>query len=163
MSANVERLHQILTAAGHPVEGLAVLSGGLTQEGWDVTERGDGLRVRLDWAPGATDPQKQAARDAVLAADLSDAEVRVLRAAAKTVATVDGGALGKALRAEALVIMDELNLLRQWLTDFKAQVAASSSLADLKTRVAALPNVPQRAKSQILTAIAAKLDSGDSD
>lgn len=39
----------------------------------------------------------------------------------------------------AFCTMDQLNLLRAWLTDFKGAVSNSTSLANLQTRVAALP------------------------
>lgn len=53
----------------------------------------------------------------------------------------------------ALTAMDEINLLRSWITGFKTQVAAATTLADLKTRVAALPNVPQRTADQLKSAM----------
>lgn len=67
------------------------------------------------------------------------------------------------IRAVAAVTADEVNNIRQWLTDFKAQTALATSLANLQTRVAALPNMPQRTLPQIRTAIANKIDSGDVD
>lgn len=67
------------------------------------------------------------------------------------------------IRAEALVILDEINLLRDWITQFMAATAAATSLADFKTRVAALPSVPQRNASQIRTAIKSKINAGDAD
>lgn len=60
-------------------------------------------------------------------------------------------------KAAALVTMDEINILRQWDQSFKAAVAASTSLADLKTRVAALPAMPDRTATQIVNAVTAKL------
>jgi hypothetical protein len=55
--------------------------------------------------------------------------------------------------------MDEVNNLRGWIVSFKAATAASSSLADLKTRVAALPNMPDRTTNQLVTALSTTLDS----
>lgn len=66
----------------------------------------------------------------------------------------------KVQRGAALVTMDELNLLRQWLVLFKATVAVASTLADLKTGVATLPNMPDRVATQIRTAIQTKITSG---
>lgn len=63
-------------------------------------------------------------------------------------------------RAVMLTLIDELNLLRQWITSFKAATAASSSLADLKARVAALANMPDRTATQARNSVAAKIDSG---
>ena len=62
-------------------------------------------------------------------------------------------------RAAIELLVDENNALRQWLVDFKVQVAAASTLADLKTRVATLPNMPVRTAAQIKTALRNKLDT----
>lgn len=67
------------------------------------------------------------------------------------------------LRAVAGVATDEINLLRGWIVSFKAAVAASTTLADLKTRVAALPNMPDRTLAQFRTAVSGKIDSGAVD
>lgn len=66
-------------------------------------------------------------------------------------------------RALLLVMMDELNLLRAWVTSFKAAVAASTNLANLQTRVAALNSLPQRTASQIRPAVQGKMTAGDAD
>lgn len=56
-------------------------------------------------------------------------------------------------KAILLTILDELNLLREWDMSFKAAVAAATSLADLKARVAALPDMPDRTVQQAIAAI----------
>lgn len=66
-------------------------------------------------------------------------------------------------RAAALVTMDEVNILRQRDVDRSVDVAASTSLADLKTRWAARPALGQRNASQIKTAIQNKITAGDAD
>lgn len=68
--------------------------------------------------------------------------------------------LGKSYRAVADIMVDEVNSLRGWITDFKAAVSAASSLADLKTRVAALPNLPDRTLSQAKTAFINAVNGG---
>lgn len=70
---------------------------------------------------------------------------------------------GQITRALVLVTKDEINLLRQWVTDFKAAVAASTSLADLKTRVAALDSMPQRTAQQAKAAMLAKINDSESN
>ena len=66
------RLMESLVAAGLPVIGVALLEHGrITESGWRVIERADGLRVRVDLAPGATAKQWLVIRDLVLAHDLS--------------------------------------------------------------------------------------------
>ena len=68
-----------------------------------------------------------------------------------------------AIRAVAAVATDEINLLRAWVAAYKVEVAASTTLADLKTRVAALPNMPARTLTQVRSAVAAKIDAGTVD
>jgi hypothetical protein len=137
---------------------------------WHVVNRADGLIVRLDARGGAATQAQQDSADAlVLGLDLTttglaSAEVLALRGQAKTV--LDAlDALGKLLRAQSDVIKDEINLLRDWITSFKAAVAAptTTTLATLKTAVAALPNTPDRDLGQLRTAIRARLDSGSVD
>ncbi len=69
------------------------------------------------------------------------------------------GKVGRLIRALALVTMDENNRNRLWLQDFKDHVAAATSLADLKSRVASLPNMPQRTALQLLQAIRDKINA----
>lgn len=70
---------------------------------------------------------------------------------------------GERLRAALLVTLDEINNLRQWIASFKTAVAGSSTLANLKTAVAALPDTPDRTASQVKTAIKGKIDNGLAD
>lgn len=65
-----------------------------------------------------------------------------------------------AQRGFALVTLDEINTLREWITTFKADVAAATSLTDLKTRVAAEPNFPDRTPTQLKNAVKTKISSG---
>jgi hypothetical protein len=66
-------------------------------------------------------------------------------------------------RAIAMVVIDEINSIRQWIMDFKAATAAAASLADFKTKVAALNDMPQRTGAQARAAINNKLSSGSVD
>ena len=61
------------------------------------------------------------------------------------------------LRATILALIDELNTTRQWIASFKTEVAASTNLANLQSRVAALPSMPDRTAAQARTAIVNKL------
>ncbi|SRR6266545_6597808 len=69
----------------------------------------------------------------------------------------------KLIRAIAAVIIDELNVLREWDVSFKVEVAAATSLADLKTRVATLPDLSDRTLAQAVTAIKNKINAGTVD
>lgn len=60
-------------------------------------------------------------------------------------------------RATALVVMDEDNRIKTDIAAMAAAVAAATSLADLKTRFAAIAFTPQRVGSQIKAAIRARL------
>ncbi len=60
-------------------------------------------------------------------------------------------------RAIVAVMVEEVNHLRGWIEAFKAAVAEATSLADLKTRTAALAAMPDRTGAQAKAAIAAKV------
>ena len=62
------------------------------------------------------------------------------------------------IRAVVKLTVDEINTLRQWITDFKVEVAAANSLASLKTGVAGLPNVPDRTYDQARTSVTNIID-----
>lgn len=85
------------------------------------------------------------------------------RSQAVGIIQADPQAFSKAQRAAALVTMEELNLLRQWIEAFKAAVAAATTLADLKSRVAALSAMPDRTATQIKGAIQNKINAGAAD
>lgn len=104
-------------------------------------------------------PMDAGERAAVDAAALTTSRTQA-KAAAK--AAIDG-LDGYVLRAMAANMLSEVNDLRTWITSFKAAVAAASSLTDLKNRVAALPNVPQRTVTQAKTAYKALLDGSTLD
>lgn len=69
----------------------------------------------------------------------------------------DAEELTAAVVAIALLTLDEINRLRGWVAAFKGEVAAASSLGDLKTRVSSLPNMPDRTRQQLMQAVKAKL------
>ena len=56
----------------------------------------------------------------------------------------------------ALVILDELNIIREWIASNKVEVAASISLADFKTRIGTLPAMPDRTVDQLKIAVSNK-------
>ncbi len=84
-------------------------------------------------------PQDQ--KNAVLLINLSDANAR-------------------AYRAIAALVIDEINTLREWIVAFKNATAAATSLANLQTRVAALPDLPDRTPAQAKSAFISKVNSG---
>ena|SRR3990167_786700 len=62
------------------------------------------------------------------------------------------------LRALVEITMIEINDLRKWTADFKAATAGASTLAQLKTAVAALPTLSPRTLIQLRNALEAKVD-----
>jgi hypothetical protein len=70
----------------------------------------------------------------------------------------------KAMRGLFYALLDEINVLRQWITTFKTQTAAASSLANFQSRVASnTPNMPDRTPQQGLNAILDKVTDGSAD
>lgn len=122
-----------------------------------VGRRADRSTWTFDPDPSATAQQVAAAQAVIDSFADTDAAQAAWEASAAKAAASDGydgtGAEYRLVRAVAKLAVDEINALRQWVTAFKAAVAAASSLADLKTRVAALPNVPDRTYAQARTAV----------
>ncbi|RJQ24606.1 hypothetical protein C4577_07495 [Candidatus Parcubacteria bacterium] len=85
--------------------------------------------------------------------------------AKNVVAEINGDTdyLAKVIRALALTILEETNRTREWLMSFKTEVAAATNLADLKTRVAGLPDRPEVSASDLKTVIRSKIDAGEVD
>lgn len=86
-----------------------------------------------------------------------------LRSAAINFLLTDQSPLAKEIRAVLLVILDELNILRTRDRDRSVDVAAATTLADLKTRWAARSSLDDRTAAQGKTAVQNKLDGGSSD
>lgn len=101
---------------------------------------------------------EQASIDAAEAAALTTSQ----RAGAQAI-VASTSAEGKLIRASDDVILSEINTLRQWIVAFKVQVAATTNLANLQTRVAALPDMPDRTLAQAKTAIINELAAGTVD
>lgn len=85
------------------------------------------------------------------------------RADAVTELLNDNSGNAKVIRAVFLVALDEVNLLRQRDVDRAVDVAASTSLADLKTRWAARNALADRTAAQFRNAVQAKINAGSAD
>jgi hypothetical protein len=125
----------------------------------DITGTPEETAILAEWADNApgTGPKWTADQLAALLA---------LRNQAKAVfadLAGDTQALAKATRGLALVTLDEVNNLREWIAAFKVEVAAATNLADLQSRVAGLPAMPDRTIAQLKTAIQGKIDAGNAD
>lgn len=133
-----------LVDAGLPVDGL----------------RSDGSIV---WQ-GAPTPAQESAAAAIVAAFVpADADVLSLRRLARAALLAETGVLVQALRGVALAAMDEVNVLRQRDRDRAADVAAATSLADLKTRWAARAALADRTPAQVRAAVADRAGTTDAD
>jgi hypothetical protein len=135
--------------------------------GVSIGTMGLSASVDITFDPAATGAQQAAAQNAVATFDWSGTahaawELLKDRADATTDLS-DLTAPNKLLRALLLTLLDELNALREWLVSFKAATAAATSLTNLQTRVAALPDMPDRTAAQARTAIGNKISSGAAD
>lgn len=123
--------------------------------------------VRLTFVPGTSGTAQTAAQSFVTSFDWGEvaktqrALVRLRAVAANAINLSDADA--KLARAIAAVLADELNLHALKINAILDAVDAATSLADLKTRIAAIPDYPQRTLAQIKTAIQNKLTSGAVD
>ncbi len=108
---------------------------------------------------GDNDPRVLAFKATLAKFSASVAETHA-RTAAKAMLGSFSAPAAKALRGMGVVQVDEINLLRDWIMDFKAAVAAATTLADLKTRVANLANLPDRTITQYKSAVLSQIDGG---
>lgn len=99
----------------------------------------------------------QAEKDQV-DSDENAAQTAAAKAAAKALQdALDEQA--RAIRAVVKETVDELNILREWLMAFRSQVGLSTNLANFQTRVAALPDLPDRTYTQAKNAINSIIDN----
>jgi len=150
-------LHAEIVAQGIPIIGVGFVDSTVFP-----------LVVRIDFDPAATSEQRTQAQAIAATFDWSD-EAQVVwenlqqRKMAKVGFATETTDRAKAWRAIVSLLLDENNALRSWVMSFKAAVAAASNFADLKTRIAALPNLPDRTLAQAKAAFAAKIDGGTVD
>lgn len=124
--------------------------------------------TRIDYRDEATTEQRTAAQAALAAFDWSQAAhdawlLAKHRSAAVAALNASRDEAIMASRAVTLAALDEINSLRAWLVSFKAAVAASSTLANLKTQVAALPGMPVRTNQQLRTVITTAINNGSAE
>jgi len=141
---HLSRLHVTLQAAGVPITGLD-LNGQVQPSGLQAAAQpfidafDDSAAAQAAWE----NLQQRETAKAGFATGLDDR--------------------AKAWRAIVSLLLDENNALRSWIMGFKAAEAAATSFADHKTRVAALPNMPDRTLAQAKAAFLAKIDGGTVD
>jgi len=93
-----------------------------------------------------------------------------VRDVAQTLITADTAAsrqdvriLAMAVRALALLVLDNVNEKSTWVNGLKTAVAAANTLAQLKTGVAALPTLTTPTAAQLKAGIQAKIAGGQAD
>jgi hypothetical protein len=124
---------------------------GLNPIAGDFFVDGDGMLVVPDNLPD--DPPIQ---------ETVDSPTVTLRNAA--ISLVDGGvSSSEVLRGTFLVLVDELNNHALKINSILDAVDAATSLADLKTRIVAIADYPQRTPAQAKQAIKDKITGGGAD
>jgi len=103
----------------------------------------------------------QSEKDAV---DSTRASNRIASTRTRAKSRFDGQTTsGQSLRCLADITKREVNILRDWLVDFKAEVSSSTSLGNFQSRVAGLPDTPGRTLAQLKSQIQTCIDDGDVD
>jgi hypothetical protein len=150
VEVTTQRLSAVISAAA-PIDGVSIATRGA---------------ARIDFKDAATGPERIAAEAALAAFDWSVAaddtwlaQQRKIEASASFDRgdTRDGAASDRVVVALAELMLDEFNAHSTVEAAMFAAVAAASSLADLKTRYAAIVKVPQRTRLQVINAIKAKI------
>lgn len=118
----------------------------------------------LTWLDGV---QAKPTLAEIVAVDLSPAaEAARANLQARTDAVsllADAKSIPKALRSIILLLVNELNILRQRDRDRSIDIAAATTLADLKIRSAARPSLDDRTRAQAINALQNSLNAGDAD
>lgn len=144
------RLDAALRAAGIPIDGVSGNQGS----------------IRVDYQASATAAQILSGQAIVATFDWSDAATAQFNAKLQkdeATAVLDRSALQAAIanerlhRSVVLVVLDEFNNHATFEASLLAAIAAATSLADLKIRVAAISAIPQRTALQLLNAVKAKI------
>lgn len=124
---------------------------------------GSALSVEVLFAAPITGPDYTRVETAVTS-HVKDPQGDVKRErAAAILASQTKESLGRLHRVIVLLTLGELNVLRAWDASLKAAVAASTSFADLKVRIAALSATPARTVAQLKTAVENRINAGDTD
>jgi hypothetical protein len=120
-----------------------------------LQDDGEGPYVKAWNLPGSP-PTDQEVADALLLIPAS--QIAANKVLAKAILD-DSIPIGRDLRAIILLMVDELNLIRAWITSLKAANATATSYGTLKTGIAALNNMPARTNSQVKTAVKDAVDA----
>jgi len=117
--------------------------------------------IKWDSAKLGTQPT-QAQLDAVTRAQVDAAKALKYRTEAKSALSA-AKADSATLRALLLIILDEFNLHTAKTNSILTAIDNATTLATLKTAVAAITDLPTRTAQQLRNAIQNKIDAGDAD
>jgi hypothetical protein len=143
------QIHKLLTDKGIIVDSVS------------VGKEGDPTTVKVSPAS-----KQSAAQPTIDAYDWSTAAAQQAQhahdrtRAASAVPFGAGREQGIVLRAEASLLVDEINALRQWNSQLNSCIAKADSLTTLKTCAAALPVLAPRTLDQAVNALGNKITSG---
>lgn len=129
-----------------------------------VVDRGDGNGPQItSWNTAALGAQPTAAQLAAVTQAQVDAYYTSLKRQVADGLLSAPDAPYKVDRAVLLGVLDQLNVLREWLMTFQSQTALATSLADFKTRVAGLSSLPDLTAAQARAFVQNKIDGGQAD
>ena len=111
-----------------------------------MQDNSDGQGVHFTWR--IENPPTKATIDAI-----DDTEATLWAEQARLTILVDYDKWSEREKAMLKLLLKDNNALRKWVNDFKTAISESSSLADVKTKVAALPDMPERTKPQVMKAL----------
>lgn len=127
--------------------------------------------IRDDYPQGYTPPAGYTLVDAgelpggwTLEEDTSHQDfLQQLRQQAKDVLDEQRAAQSATLRALVIVLIDEINNLRQWTVALQQQTALATNLANFQKRVSQLPTLNDRTPQQARNAIKSQINAGNAD
>jgi hypothetical protein len=146
------RLDAAIRAAGIPIDGVSGSLGSVRVDYQAAATpaqitQGAAIVAAFDWSAGADATWQAQQENAVAAANLD-------RGAAQA-----GAASDRVVYALAMMVLDEFNTHSTFEAAMLSAIAASASLADLKTRMAAVNAIPARTPAQLVSAIKAKISA----
>ena len=146
----LDRLHDTIQAVA-PIFGVSGVQGAIT----------------ISFQPSATAPQQAAANSALAAFDWSqaahDAWLLVQDRSALVASLTNGPQHAKLMRALMLVLLDELNLHALKINAILTAINNGTTLAQVKTNIAAITDYPTRTKANLVTALTNTINAGEAD
>lgn len=123
---NVLAKIQAAVDAAAPNDGAGILSAGQAADpAWDVTTRADGLRVKIDFRTAATAQQRQAARQAVMLADLTPTTADLLDDASVSLTSIKALLLRESPTQWALLSAGRKQDVQRVIDDAASALAAA--------------------------------------